>query len=108
MSLEQMNKPDLVKYARSIEQKSKQLESELEELKLELNKNKEEKELLDLPFTAVSIIPNSKTRFTRLIELKFNMAGQCEVIQDRELMEHQTLYRAENLLGSMEKINKGK
>lgn len=110
MSLEQMNKPELVKLARSTQQELKEVNQTLEDLKKELEELKKEKvqveSELNLPFTAVATIPNGKIRLSRLIQIKFDLEGNSKVELDKEMPDHQASFKAEEILAKMDRLNK--
>lgn len=119
MSLESMNKADLVKYARKLEQDEKALRSEIEDNRVriselsdqieDLEKPKDTTNTVQLPYTAVALIPDSKTNHMRFVKLKFDFEGNSEVKINKKYESHTALMKAEDLLAEMDKkLNKNK
>lgn len=90
MSLEAMKKDDLVKHARSLEQKVKMIEIELEDLKAIKKANETEDD--SLPLTAISLVKVSKYR-SIVVKIDFNLDGKCKVTKLTSPQEH---YRTEH------------
>lgn len=91
MSFEDMNKPELVKEARSLSQQVKLLEYELEQLK-KASEPIDTTEPVQLPYKAVSIVCGPRA-VARLFVLEFNENGDARVVKE-SIKEYAAPYKA--------------
>lgn len=110
MSLEQMNKADLVKHARSLEQKMKLKDMEMEDLKKSLEEATKQPETVEentdeveLPYKAYSMIVESKSKAI-VIPISFDLKGNAKVHLDK-VKKFNAPYKAGAELNKLNVVN---
>lgn len=81
MAFEDLKKPELVKEARSLQQRVKILEAELLEMKAKVETEQKEETVKDTPLVAVASFLNEETNKIEVRTINFNLEGDASLDQ---------------------------